>query len=118
MFARCLKWPGRLLGLFLRSVRPQLYVEENAFLGQAAEARSMAEVRGLVESWRYEVGVRQRGRSWWFDIVPRPSGRRMLTESRALFEAVRQDTQPDGHRGPAGLPDAAEDHSGNPTRAT
>lgn len=93
MFARCLKWHARHLGILLRSVWPRLYAEEQAFLAQAAQARSMTEVRGLVEGWRYEVGVRQRGRSWWFDIVPRPSGRRMLNESKALFQAAGADAR-------------------------
>ncbi|MFM8358802.1 MAG: hypothetical protein ACKOET_09610 [Verrucomicrobiota bacterium] len=107
MFARCLKWPVRPLGRLIRALRPRLYLEEYAFLTQAAEARSMAEVRGLVEGWRYEIGVRQRGRSWWFDVVPRPSGRRMLGESRALFESAAK-PQPGDRAG----------QSGKATRAT
>lgn len=107
MFARCLKWPVRPFGLLLRALRPRLYLEEHAFLAQAAEARSMAEVRGLVEGWRYEIGVRQRGQSWWFDAVPRPSGRRMLSESRALFESAA-----------APEPGDRDAQSGNATRAT
>lgn len=119
MFARCLKWHARYLGMFLRSAWPRLYAEEHAFLTQAAEARSMTEVRGLVEGWRYEVGVRQRGRSWWFDIVPRPSGRRMLNESKALFQAAHEKGRNPGDSAKS-TPDPIDHgpHSGNATRAT